>query len=1132
MALNRTMILALAAAFVSMAVVFVSKTFADTIFLVEFGAAYVPHFLVVQAAGIVAGSALYGALLKRVSSPPIDLAILGAFSLSAVGGIWADQLGDWAVFAVSLALSVLSALAFMAMWNAVTSVVSGRRSRRFLPLAGAAATAGAVVGSFGSTAVVGVFDMTGLAPVIAIMAVGAGALRVTLVSRASEWRLVARPSKPSKDRKPREPRTRALRERRAKTEKVKAVAPDGGPDLRLVRILAMATVIEAFLTAFVEFGFKSEVVASITRRDEIGLFFSMFYGISNAILLALQVLASSRLLATRSLRFSLALEPALLLLSAMAWAFFPTLALAAIARGTESVMKFGIARPAQEVALTPLTDVERKRWKVLLRGVYNQGGGAAAGLLLVAVAPWLGHHSILAPVATAITALVWLVLQLAASNRYIDTLGSALGLRRLSLRDDREVMVIDRDGLARVVHLAGASDETAARFGRELLTTYAHDPRLLIRYIGLGPPAQRETLYRLLAQRPHRSCAASLRAAMTSEREEGPAAACLDALAAHGDATQVARARALAGDAPPRVDPPEVEEAAAEAIAEAARAESEAERPAGAAAQDAPTRDLDAAPAAPAADGADGGIVAAAASPADALSTVAVPVGGEPAMVSPADGDGERASQIDLLIAPSPLPAAAWRYLAQVGALDEDPDQLRAVLAETLAHDGARAAELIRALITRGALTREQAEERVLAAASSENVERRKQGLHACGGVGGARPLGRVLEALAGEDAWLDEVVARMAPVPLAELLDLEAYRHSPLRVRSRVLRGLRSSEAPDVSDLVGRELVDHNPAVREMAARTLLRRARDHGEVVPRDLAERALELQLDRFEVYVNARPGYASAARESYIDVKYRAGLSTIANLTAEAFFIDELERRTERSLSRLCAVLALFGNPSSVYAAERALRAPTFKRRRQALDIMQEVARGHERARLLKLLERYLLPQREPPADARDKVCEMDPWLARCASFSTDPLMERLWALRSTLLFDDIDGELLDALAVRASEVDHEPERIVVAVGDPGDALYVVMKGVVTVEREGKVVAQLGRGQAFGELALVDGLPRQATVKSEKPSRLLRLPRDTFHEAMIEHPELGLGLVRGLVRWLRQGEGIQRPPEYRR
>ena len=210
-------------------------------------------------------------------------------------------------------------------------------------------------------------------------------------------------------------------------------------------------------------------------------------------------------------------------------------------------MKFGIARPAQEVALTPLTEVERRRWKVLLRGVYNQAGGAAAGALLIGAAPFLNIHSPVVPIAAAATAMAWLVLQLAASKRYLDTLGSALGLRRLSLRDNREELLIDREGLARVVQLAGSSDETSARFGRELLATYAQDPRLLIPYIGMGPVAQRVTLYRLLASRPHRACAPSLRAAMAGEKDQEAAAACLDALAAHADASQVARARELAG---------------------------------------------------------------------------------------------------------------------------------------------------------------------------------------------------------------------------------------------------------------------------------------------------------------------------------------------------------------------------------------------------------------------------------------------------------------------------------------------------------------------------------------------------------------------------------------------------------
>ena len=1015
-------LLALAAAFLSMALVFVAKTFADTVFLAEFGVKYVPHFYVAQAAGLILASAGYGAALKRGPSAPLDLGILLAFAVSAGLGPVAVRAGGPPVFALALALTVLSTLASLAVWNAATAIVSGRRSRWFLPRAGAAATAGAVVGGFGSSAVVGAMTIYALGPVIAGMALVMVAIRIMLVRRSSEWRA----------RLP-EVRTRALAERKKRRARAGTEGGPRAPQRRLVFVLAAATIIEAFLTAFVDFGFKAEVTAEFTDPDDIGLFFALFYGISNAVLLILQLFASSRLLATRSLRFSLSLEPGALLLAGIAWAIFPVLAIGALARGLESVMKFGVARPAQEVALTPLTEVERKRWKVLLRGVYNQGGGAAAGLLLVAIAPVLGVHSTVLPLATALTALTWLVMQQLASDRYVDTLGSALGLRKLSLRDQRdEGGTIDRVGMARIVELTGSEDDNVAQFGRELLVTFAQDGRLLAPHVGKGPPAQREALYRILAARPHKSCAAVLRAAMARETAaDGAAAACLDALASFGDQSQIERARALvAGHEMDEEDPP-------------------------------------------------------------------------------------------------PVRWAAWTYLAQVGALDGDSDALARLLATALRRDGVRAADILRSMTARNAIPVVDAEQMAERAAGVEEEVARKNGLFACAALGWPRLLGKVLEAMSGREPWLDEVVAQLDPTSLASFLKLEEYRLAPTRVRARVLRALRSSDQPEVSELVAGELLDPDPAVRELAARTLLRRARDHGDAVPRDLAERALALQLDRFQVYVEARPGYASEARESQMEVKYRSG--SVADLGAEAFFIDELERRTERSLSRLCAVLALFGNPSSVYAAERALRAPTFKRRRQALDILQEVARGRERARLLELLELYLLPPRNVADGAREAVCEMDPWLARCARAGDDPTMKKLWALRSTLLFDDIDGELLDALAVRSAEIEVAKGDAVVAEGDPGDALFVVMSGVVTIEREGKVVAQLGAGQAFGELALVDGLPRQATVKAEKKSILLRLPRDTFDAALAEHPEIGLGLTRGLVRWLRQGEEMPRTTE---
>ena len=1022
--MNPALLLALAAAFLSMATVFVSKTFADAVFLAEFGVAYVPHFFVAQAIGLIATSAGYGALIRRRAAAPIDATILLAFAGTAVLGPLAVGLGGPALFAVSLGLIVLSTLTNLAVWNAATAVVSGRRSRWFLPRAGAASTAGAVVGSFGSSAVVGVLGVEALAPLIALMALGALGFRMMLVRRSSEWRLA---------------RADALvRARRAAEADRAAGAPkvrrEASPRLRLVRILAIATIEEACLTAFIEYGFKREVVESFTDHDEIGVFLALFYGISNAGLLLLQLFASSRLLTTRSLRFSLSLQPAALLVAVLAWTVFPVLAIAALARGLEGVLKFGVARPAQEVALTPLTELDRKRWKVLLRGAYNQGGGAVAGLLLIAAAPLVTAQPMLIPIASAVTALVWLVLQRFGSDRYLDALGSALGLRRLSLRDHRDEVVIDRDGMGRIVRLTGVEDPHVARFGRELLSSVSHDGRALVPYLGAGPPSQREALYRLLAGRPHRSCAAALRDAMQREdQRDAAAAACLDALAALGDSAHVERARALAGEELPG----------------------------------------------PATD---------------------------------------------------PVGASAWYYLAQVGALDDEPDRLDQVLELALERDGARAADILRALTGRGALGAPAAERMAAAAARHDEPPRRLQGLLCCAALGWPAPLERVVEALSGREPWLDQVIACLDGRALGAMLAMEGYRHAPPRVRARVLRVLRSSDLPDVAYLAGRELLDPDPMVRELAARTLLRRARDHGEALPRDLAERALSLQLDRFALYVRARPGYASTARESQMEVKYRS--SSLAELTSEAFFIDELERRTERSLSRLCAVLALFGNPSSVYAAERALRAPTFKRRRQALDILQEVAKGRERGRLLELLESYLLPPRQVPDGAREAVCEADPWLARCARSGSDPAMARLWALRATLLFDDVDGELLDALAVRANEVEAAPGQVVVEEGAPGDALYVVMDGVVTVERGGKVVAQLAVGQAFGELALLDDQPRQATVRCERPSRLLRLPQATFDAALAENPEIGLGLVRALVRWLRQGDEMRRPPAYRR
>ncbi len=65
------------------------------------------------------------------------------------------------------------------------------------------------------------------------------------------------------------------------------------------------------------------------------------------------------------------------------------------------------------------------------------------------------------------------------------------------------------------------------------------------------------------------------------------------------------------------------------------------------------------------------------------------------------------------------------------------------------------------------------------------------------------------------------------------------------------------------------------------------------------------------------------------------------------------------------------------------------------------------------------------------------------------------------------------------------------------GDPGDAAYVIEAGSVEVSsRGGRVIATLGAGEVIGELALLDGARRSASVRAAEPTRLFRIDKQEF------------------------------------
>ncbi|UCG88829.1 MAG: Crp/Fnr family transcriptional regulator [Gemmatimonadota bacterium] len=100
-------------------------------------------------------------------------------------------------------------------------------------------------------------------------------------------------------------------------------------------------------------------------------------------------------------------------------------------------------------------------------------------------------------------------------------------------------------------------------------------------------------------------------------------------------------------------------------------------------------------------------------------------------------------------------------------------------------------------------------------------------------------------------------------------------------------------------------------------------------------------------------------------------------------------------------------------------------------------------------------------------------------------------------------------------------------VIVFENDPGDALYVVDSGQVKVVLTGEdgrevILSVLGQGDFFGEMALIDDMPRSANVIAMENSRLIVLYRDDFHRCLEAQPRIALGLLRALSRRLRSAD----------
>jgi CRP-like cAMP-binding protein len=117
-------------------------------------------------------------------------------------------------------------------------------------------------------------------------------------------------------------------------------------------------------------------------------------------------------------------------------------------------------------------------------------------------------------------------------------------------------------------------------------------------------------------------------------------------------------------------------------------------------------------------------------------------------------------------------------------------------------------------------------------------------------------------------------------------------------------------------------------------------------------------------------------------------------------------------------------------------------------------------------------------------------------------------EKLGLLSQCSLLRHLPAEQIEPLLDRVKERNTRAGETVFKIGDEGDALYIVARGSVEVlhDKSGQMLAELGSGQAFGEMALLSGGTRTATVRANADSHLLVIDKTDFDRLVAEDPFL--------------------------
>lgn len=139
-------------------------------------------------------------------------------------------------------------------------------------------------------------------------------------------------------------------------------------------------------------------------------------------------------------------------------------------------------------------------------------------------------------------------------------------------------------------------------------------------------------------------------------------------------------------------------------------------------------------------------------------------------------------------------------------------------------------------------------------------------------------------------------------------------------------------------------------------------------------------------------------------------------------------------------------------------------------------------------------------------------------------SQDTLFERIVLLKGVPFFELLRTDQLRHLAAALEPIAWPGREVIFETGEAGDALYIIVSGKVGISLGETAsfddfIVELGPGEFFGEMAILDDQPRSASAVSVEGAEAYSLSKGKTRGLLLAYPELGTGMLRALSRRLR-------------